>query len=174
MQNIVPIISEQPIPLSHWIHHQGPLTDKLQASVGTTALKVLSQQWQSASYWEKQVLLLKNQQVFQREILMTSQDKVYWYAKTIIPQSCYQLDTKFFQRLENESIRTLIFDTKEVHKANRIVYPIDDTCLEFYWLKHYLPESSGIFWVRFSELVFLNTSSFYLVEILLPELEQLG
>lgn len=174
MQTLVPIQSLASPFLSSWIKHQDPLTDKLQAFTGTTELHVLVQQWQATSWWDKYVLLIQDEQIFQREIIMKSQDKAYWYARTIIPESCYQVQPDFFKRLEHESIRSLIFDNQEVERVTFSNYPINQSCLEFHWIKYYLPYVEGILWVRVSELLFLNTHSFYLLEILLPELEQLA
>lgn len=104
---------------------------------------------------------------------MKNQGIVYWYARSVIPQSCYALKPEFFNRLENESIRNLIFDESSVRRLPILCYPVDQLNLEFHWVKKYIGSEYSQMWVRFTELVFQEKSSFYLVEILLPELESL-
>lgn len=180
--------SKKPISLSDWINHQNSLTDKLLASKGSIDLELLSQEWTTPTWWDKYLLqinlicdvedregeVIKSQQlVFQREILMRSENIAYWYARTIIPQKCYDLNPDFFGRLEKESIRNLIFGNHEVHRVLMTGYPIDKQCIEFYWVKKYINTIKGTLWVRFGEFSYHHMESFYLMEILLPELENL-
>lgn len=161
-------------PLSEWIHYQDSLTDKLKAITGTIDLELLAQHWVSSSWWDSYILNLKEEQVFQREILMRSQNIEYWYARTIIPYSCYRLNPHFFNRLEKESVRNLIFNTNEVNLVNRICYPVDQRCIEYFWVKKYMTQIEGTLWVRLAEFSFSELESFYLIEILLPELEKIS
>lgn len=162
---------QEPQALSPWIHHQDPLTDKLQAEKGEIQLQLLQQSWQRPDWWTVNLLSITDNLVYQREIIMRSQGVACWYARTIIPESCYRYGEKLFKRLEQESVRNLIFDNAEVHKVQRLSYPVDANCQEFYWVKKHLPNVKGTLWVRYSELSYKNSASFYLLELLLPELE---
>lgn len=153
-----------------WVNYQSSLTDKLITAKGEATLELMSQQWVSTDLWCKSVLSIQDSSVFQREIIMKSHNVPYWYARSIIPQTCYQLDPVFFNRLQKESIRNLIFNEERVARINSINYPVDMQCVEFYWVKKYLNEMSGILWVRIAEYSFLQRDSFYLVEIMLPQL----
>lgn len=95
--------------LKDWLEYQGSLTDKLKAMTGDAELERLSQNWSIPNWWDKYVLCIQDKSIFQREIVMKNQGIVYWYARSVIPQSCYALKPEFFNRLENESIRNLIF-----------------------------------------------------------------
>lgn len=159
--------------LKQWLDCDSPITDRLSQLTGDAHLALLSQQWVKANWWDLYVLNIKDSHVFQREILMTSHDRPYWYARTIIPQSAYALDPDFFDRLNKESIRNLIFNQKHVSKVNKLVYPIDPRCIEFYWLKKYISDKEGVLWVRIHEFKFYKKASFYLIELLFPELEEL-
>lgn len=160
----------EPKLLSAWINYQAPLTDKLQRIKGSSDLVLLSQQWDRPLWWDAYLLQIKDELVFQREIIMRSHDVDYWYARTVIPQKCYDLSPVFFKRLEHESIRNLIFETQEVHRVSMTCYPIDKQCLEFYWVKKHINTIKGILWVRLAEYSFQHCESFYLMEILFPEL----
>src|SRR4051812_43180860 len=82
-----------------WLKHKLSLSEKLQQATGEANLKVLDQTWCSSTWWDRQVLQLKPSLLFKREILMSSQGYPCWYARTIIPQHCYELDSNFFNRL---------------------------------------------------------------------------
>lgn len=162
---------EEPQGLIPWLHYSDSLTDKLKTAKGCVNLTLCSQGWIKPTWWDKYFLSIQNELIFQREIIMESQGTAYWYARTIIPQSCYELDKTFFKRLEHESIRNLIFESSDVRRVQFQVYPIDQQHLEFYWLSQFFPCIRGNVWVRLAEFSFQNKGSFYLAELLLPELE---
>lgn len=159
--------------LLEWINHQQSLTDKLLKAKGEVQLELLTQQWVNSDFWSKSLLAIPESPVFQREIMMKSHNIPYWYARTIIPQRCYELNPVFFERLRSESVRDLIFDNKQVTRINSINYPVDAQCVEFYWVKKHIPNIKEILWVRIAEFSFLGQESFYLVEIMLPELGEI-
>ena len=156
-----------------WVNYKQPLTDKLFQAMGNAQLELLSQQWMSTDLWSKRLLEIHDDLVFQREIIMKSHGLVYWYARSIIPQTCYDLDPCFFDRLKQESIKNLIFGECRVQRIHLINYPVDYQSTEFSWVKKYIDDLHGILWVRIAEFSFQKKESFYLVEIMLPELEEL-
>ena len=156
-----------------WVTYQSSLTDKLRNTEGDAQLDLLSQQWINTDLWSKNLLDIQDRSIFQREIIMKSHDTPYWYARSIIPKKCYYLAPDFFNRLQNESIRNLIFNNEDVERINSINYPVDNQCVEFYWVKKYIYSVEGILWVRIAEFSFKKQESFYLVEIMLPELGNL-
>ncbi|MFT4058254.1 MAG: chorismate lyase [Legionella sp.] len=153
-----------------WVNYQDSLTDKLRKAKGDAHLELITQQWITTDLWSKSLLDVHDVSVFQREIIMKGYGVPYWYARSIIPQKCYDLEPEFFKRLEKESIRNLIFDEPRVRRINAINYPIDDQCVEFYWVKKYIDDIHGTLWVRIAEFLFQQQESFYLIEIMLPEL----
>lgn len=157
--------------LREWREHDGSLTDKLIAAQGSTDLDVVFQNWSNLNWWEQYVLNLKDARVFLREIIMKNAGVEYWYARTVIPQKCYDLHADFFKRLESESIRNLIFGESKVKRINMISYPINSENIEFHWVKKHIKSVQGILWVRLAEYSVQNSESFFLIEILLPELE---
>lgn len=156
-----------------WINYKEPLTDKLFQAQGDAQLTLIAQQWMNTDLWAKSILGVQNDLVFQREIIMKSHGLVYWYARSIIPKDCYKLDPCFFDRLKEESIKNLIFGESRVQRLDFINYSVDSHCIEFYWVKKYIRRPQDILWVRISEFSFQQKESFYLVEIMLPELESI-
>lgn len=160
--------------LHEWADHESSLTDKLERIIGRTHLSLLSQDWITPTWWDKCLLKISDDLLFQREILMKSQNIDYWYARTIIPKKCYDLDPEFFKRLETESVKNLVFGQDTVQRLSKIYYPIDPQCLEYYWIKKYIKGIQGTLCVRLAEYSFQKKQSFYLAEILLPALGNLS
>jgi chorismate-pyruvate lyase len=156
-----------------WLHYDKPITDKLKRITGEAQLQLLSQEWKRSTGWDAHIIHI-NERILQREIFMNSQSKVYWYARAVIPQTCYDIDPDFFDRLNRESIRNLIFDEPKVRRVNRLTYPVTNQNLEFYWVKKHLKSIEGICWARIAEFSFLEKGSFYLIEMFLPNIEELA
>lgn len=159
--------------LKDWREHAYSLTDKLQAALGSIQLEVISQLWKTPDWWDTHFLGIANELVFQREIMMKHHNVEYWYARTIIPYTCYYHDAEFFKRLEKESLKHLIFDTPRVNRIHRIDYSINSSCIEYHWVKKQLSWLDDILWIRLAEYSLDELQSFYLAEILLPELGKL-
>lgn len=169
------VINKEPSTgIGFWLQHNQPITDKLISLTGAAQLELCSQQWTSATFWDVYFLNISEKNIFQREILMKSHEQVYWYARTIIPESCYELEPDFFKRLYHESIRNLIFNEHKVTWIQRKIYPINAQCLEYYWVKQYLSPQPDILWARITEFSFQKKGAFYLLEILFPQLEELN
>lgn len=159
--------------LKEWLNYQASLTDRLRAIKGDAQLELISQHWEQADWWDKSVLQIQEECVFKRDIIMKSQGISYWYARSFIPKRCYDLDPAFFDRLKNESIKNLIFGNDKVQRINWINYPIDHHCIEFYWVKRNINIVEDLLWVRLTEFSFQRSESFYIAEIMLPELESI-
>lgn len=157
--------------LKEWREYQHSLTDKLIMIKGTSKLDLVFQNWVKPGWWDTYFLQINDQLIYQREIIMRHEETAYWYARTLIPQKCYELDSVFFNRLNQESVKNLIFGESKVQCINRICYPVNSQCLEFYWVKKYISGIDGVLWLRLAEYEFQQRASFYLMELLLPELE---
>ncbi|WP_147292333.1 chorismate--pyruvate lyase family protein [Legionella hackeliae] len=158
-----------PEMLLSWLSHPFSLTEKLKNERGEAVLTVLRQEWDACSWWDRCVLGLMDNPVMHREILMTAQNKPCWYARTIIPHSCYERGDLFFKRLEHESLGVIVFSNPAIKRECIIYYPINSSFLEYYWLPPHLREENEDLWIRLS-LFSLQKTFFCLIEILLPEL----
>lgn len=167
---VYPLTEGCPKQFLEWIDYKHSLTDKLRAVSGDAQIELLAQQWTRTDSWSRNFLNIRDKSVFQRDIIMKSHNKPYWYARTIIPQQCYDLDTVFFNRLRKESIRNLIFESESVKRINLINYPVNNQCVEFFWVRKYIATVTGVLWVRIAEFLFMEKAFFYLVEVMLPDL----
>ena len=159
-----------PATIIPWLAYTRSLTEKLNALTGDARLDVLHQSWDKPNSWDKKVLFLDCDQVMHREIAMWSLDSVCWYARTILPISTYQSNKALFERLQNESLGQLIFNSQQIERLSLTHYAISPDSIEYSWLNSNFHEDAPILWVRLSEFQVNHDSSFYLVEILLPGL----
>ncbi|ARB91077.1 chorismate--pyruvate lyase family protein [Legionella longbeachae] len=169
--SIFVINAQSPENLKKWLNHQASLTEMLQKIKGEAQLELISQNWVNTDWWDQNVLQIQEESIFKRDIIMKSRGVSYWFARSIIPKKCYALEPSFFDRLKNESIKNLIFGNDKVQRINSINYAIDHHCMEFYWVKKNINTVEGILWVRLAEFSFQQSESFYIAEIMLPELE---
>lgn len=163
-----------PEQLLDWRTHQHSLMNKLDAIKEGSQLQVIVQDWIKPGWWDTYLLDIKEKQMFQREIFMTHHEEYYWYARTLIPQNCFDLNVDFFNRLKSEPLRNLIFDNDQVQRTQLLNYPVNEQCIEYYWVKKQYPTIEGILWVRLAKFIYQKKASFYLIEILLPSLEVLS
>lgn len=168
------IDTEVPPRLAAWLSCVEPLTDKLKVLTGNACIKLCSQLWTASTWWDRYFLHIDEDSIFQREILMQSNQSTFWYARTVIPQSCYEVESDFFDRLEQESIRNLIYNESRVALTQRMIYSINAQCMEYCLVKNVVSVLPETLWVRLTEFNFQKSSSFYLLEVLFPQLEDLG
>jgi chorismate--pyruvate lyase len=159
-----------PDGLISWLSHNSSLTEKLKALSGEAELQVLKQSWTLPNWWDKFTLGLAVVPVIHRDILMFSGQIPCWFARTIIPNDCYQANRSFFDRLEHESLGSIVFNEPNIERIFLHHYAIDELCLEYHWLPVALQQSKAQFWSRFSIFSFPDGTCFCLVEILLPGL----
>jgi len=164
-----------PAELLPWLTHEQFLTKKLLAQAGDARLRVLNQSWKSTPWWDKYALLLDCECVMHREILTLAWDKPCWYARTILPRTTYKADQALFDRLQTETLGTLIFEGTQIERVSLRHYAINQQAIEYHWLTPAMKQGAECFWVRSSvfklKSVTCSDHCFYLIEILLPGLE---
>lgn len=67
----------------------------LQKVKGEAQLELISQQWVNADWWDQNVLQIQDDCIFKRDIIMKSHGVSYWFARSIIPKKCYELEPSF-------------------------------------------------------------------------------
>ena len=166
-----------PAALLPWVLYEDSLTDKLTALTGEATLLVLNSQWVNAGWWERHVLHQEGL-CFQREIMMTSQQQVCWYARTLVAESVFNQHRDFFERLESNSLNILLFREKKAVRDSMICYSVTREHFEFIWVQHALSmlrhEPEFVFpselqlWGRRSCFLIDGQSPFYLIEFYCP------
>ncbi len=154
-----------------WLTYTDYLMHRLKEISGQAQLHVLHQEWTKPNWWDRQVLQIDCNQVMHREILITSQEKYCWYARTIIPDTTYKADLSLFSRLKDEPLGNLIFKGSMIKRHSLLNYVINPHSIEYYWLTENMKATQSELWVRLSEFKLKITLPFYLIEILLPGIE---
>lgn len=161
-------------PLSSWLTHKGVMTDKLASITGYVDLHVLRQQKVNCSVWDKMTLGIGEQESIYRDVQIAVGAVTYWFARTIIPLSTFISHIDFFERLQNESLGRIIFDNPAVTRTSLVHYEINSTSHEFNWFTWADKEVTPTLWVRRSNFKVDQADSFFLFEILLPDLMRLS
>lgn len=162
--------SEPPEHLIPWLIYQQSLTHKLHSAAGDARLDLLGQSWEASDAWDQSMLALNQLNVLHREILMWAFDTPCWYARTILPKATYEADALLFDRLRDEPLGHLIFNSPKIKRASLVHYPISPNSMEYAWLTPLMHQNVHLLWVRLSEFKIQSEHSFFLVEILLPGL----
>lgn len=144
-----------PTWLKPWLCYKQSLTKKLEHLTGEAKLIILKQVWLGA-FW-------------QREILMTSQNRHCWYAKTLVPKSTYQVYVHLFAAQE-QPLGHIIFSQPEIHRLSlrHFVLPEKDKNT-----LSYTQMGEEFLWTRESKWLFNTHHSFTIQEIFLPGLKDL-
>ena len=169
-KKLYPVNQAAPEFLLPWLTHRDSLTQKLKNNTGCARLQVLKQQWEDIDWWDKNALIIQDDQVFRREIIMWANDEACWYARTTIPKQTYQAAPLLFDRLQTESLSELIFNEDRIKRNQLMYYAINEACVEYHWLPKNMLSNAPVLWGRLSTLMVNDTEPFYLVEILLPAL----
>lgn len=141
--------------LDSWLFCNTSLTEKLKNISGEARLEVL-----------------RNQEgdIYEREILMWSNEQPCWYAKTQIPKETYDAHDSLFMRLHSESLGALIYHNTLIQRISLRPYKISKQDLSFTWLKPEWYKAESVLWLRSSEFLCADKHPFYLYEIYLPGL----
>ncbi len=172
------MVSGPPQHLLPWLTCRTNLTEQLHAKSGDTALHVIQQTWEPANAWDRQMLSLEPGQVLHRDIVMRAWQQPCWFARTILPEKTYQAHLSIFERLKHESLGNLIFQTPSIQRLALRHYAIEPSSPEYTWLSASTQVDAQQLWARLSEFLVRDGAEdhdvtlFYLVEILLPHLEQ--
>lgn len=166
------LTSLEPDWIEPWLTHTLSLTEKLRTMTGQAHIELMRQGWERASWWDTRVLGVDVDLVFKRNIIMRSHNNACWFATTIIPESTYDLEKPFFDRLEIGPLTPLVFNEPKVVRTGLFHYAIDAQCIEWYWALREGLSLESPSWVRLSTFRFLYSASFYLIEIMLPGLKK--
>jgi chorismate--pyruvate lyase len=161
-----------PQHLLPWLECTSYMMEQLFAKSQNTELQVLQQIWEPANSWDQQKLSLKVEQVLHRDIIVKAWGAPCWFARTILPRATFDAHFSLFDRLQQEPLGNLIFHTSEVRRLNLQYYAIAPHAVEYAWLPTDILTQQQTLWARLSTFQVANVELFYLIEILLPDLER--
>jgi len=159
--------------LHEWLIYPNSLTKRLLEMAGDAKINVLAQEWDSFGWTNQWVSINSTEKTWCREILMSANGKVCWYARSLVPEITYVHCLDFFEQLNSKILGDLIFNSPFVERDSLNYYSIDTNSREYQWLPDSItPFFDKALWVRLSCLKLYKKFPFYLVEILLPEVER--
>ena len=158
-----------PYDLREWLTDSGSLTKRLQ-SVSEQAVNVelLHYDWHTALPEESLFLQQPLRRIqLEREVLLCDGDRPEIYARTIIPQSTYQVLPSRFDNLGTKPLGQMLFDEPTLSRSD-----IEVACLTSqHWLyqlaTEWLDIRPDILWARRS-CFYLNGNPVLVCEIFLP------
>lgn len=157
-----------PPELWAWLRYPLVITDKLKQVCQHVQMEVLSHEQVLADPWERH--FLKEFSLIRREILMRGDGVQCWFARTMIPQTTYESDQVFFDRLHREPLSHLIFDEPTVCRYLLHSYGIDAKNAEYHWVTPKFQQNAAHLWMRLSYFKLHAAFPFYLAEVFLPDL----
>ena len=154
-----------------WLIHTTAITDKLVETAGEASLRVIRQGFQEATTWDQQnnhdETLLR---VWCRDIEMSAHGRPCWYARTSIPEPTYQACQVFFEPLQSQSLKQLLFNNPDVERRSLVHYRIEERAVEYQWIPDDIkPKVYEPLWARLSHWCLYQHFSFHLLEIFLPD-----
>lgn len=156
--------------LVDWLSCETSLTEKLFKLAGDARVELLRMAWETAAPWEKKHFEISESRLLKREVLITAHQKPCWYARTFIPESCFQLEPEFFQQLNHQPLSELIYSQEKVRRQALIYYPVLEGSVERSWLDDHSAEAvDGGVWARLASFRFKNQASFFLCELLFEQ-----
>jgi chorismate--pyruvate lyase len=154
--------------MTSWLTHPLSLTNKLITLTGDAHLVVLSHQWTVLNVAIRGYFHIKKSDAIVREIIMESNGKSCWYARTIIPKKTHDASEYIFSKLVSHSLGSILYGDYGIEREYGLVDNINHTHLFYQWVKPYVKEDNSTFWIRQAAYMTQLGHPFYLVEVFLP------
>ena len=159
--------------LYEWLSQSKSITEQLFEKTGEASIQLLNQGMVQTGWWEKHVLNLNDSdEIFVREILMSSQYNPCWYARTIIPYETYLSKYHLFQKLKSENLTKIIYETPNMRRTELLNYPVSQDTIEWYWVSKQIKDLNALLWARLATYQIQSKHEFYLLEVFLPALKE--
>ena len=178
--------TKPPHHLLEWLSCKTFMMAQLKAKTGDAHLKVIQQIWEPMNDWDRSRMLEHNEPVLHRDVVVSSWQQPCWFARTILPRPTYTAHLSLFERLEHEPLGNLIFYSPLIQRVSLAYYAIEKDSVEYSWLPNTINTQQQRLWLRYASFEVNNSDLlvdgnesvatcqrlfFYLVEILLPHLE---
>lgn len=165
---------EPPVALMAWLIHPGSFMRRLKAhGIAQAKVQIVHQGWQYPSRDERKCLLLgERRYAWVREVLIRSHERVWMFARTVIPASTLTGAEQRLKHLKGRALGSVLFKNPGVWRSD-----FDWVCLEakhlaFKQLEHYVPLAADAVWGRRSQF-YLHDKPLLLEEFFLPDLEKM-
>ena len=163
--------------LQEWLLYRGSFVQRLtDFGVANARIEVLQQDWLFPEDDERERLNINSSgDVFVREVLILSEDKIWMFARTVIPRATLTGKLSQLTQLKNRSLGSVLFSIPNLERSEFGI-----ACLQpgTQWyekiscqLAQYITIKSPL-WARRSTFA-LQNKSLLLTEVFLPDIETL-
>lgn len=167
------MLKDPPFFLQQWLDYPVSISDRLKNKSGKIRLEVLTHSWSyPLDIWDH-IILQSTTLFFRREIIMWANQHACWYARTLIPQTTYEIHKKFFNDLDTKPLGELIWNNSAIQRTQMQQFCIEENQPEHLIFKK-MGYNAPILWGRCSTFGIQSTTNplnFFLLEIFLPDIK---
>ncbi len=158
---------KNPNVLYAWLNHAGSFMQRLnQYGIANSKIDVIREGWFKPEAWEGELLQLKDDTAWIREVCILSEKRVWMYARTVVPKDMLQ-EKQELSCLANRSLGSVLFQDPKIKRDKFDFIFIEPAELWQDFLTQALQQ-----WVRRS-LFNLEGRALLLSEIFMPDLTTL-
>lgn len=156
-----------------WLLHAGSFMAHIRSkNIHDASVHVLSEQWMSPEPWEIDCLPETMTSALIREVLISSHDRHWMYARTVIPKETLTGDLAILGQLQNKPIGSILFNHPDMQRS-----AFEFTCVtsDMTWhhkIQSCINEDLPSLWTRRSVFT-IQQKSILLTESFLPDVLKL-
>jgi len=159
--------------LCQWILHPGSFMQRLEEHGAIQPrVQVLCHEWQSAVDDERSSLnLATDSETLIREVLITSEDKTWMYARTVFPREVLAIEPQL-EHLATRSLGSVLFSNPTMRRSEFEVVNVGANTEWYQVISQSTPLHADHVWARRSKF-YLQEKPLLLTEVFLPDIETL-
>lgn len=161
--------------LSAWLTDAGSFMQRLKEhGVENAQVKVLKEGWALPDIEERLELALPQRSfAWVREVSIFSGNKIWMFARTVIPQATLTGRERTLQRLKNRSLGSILFRYPELVRSEFDYFCLGSAEATYKKISRYLPVVDDELWARRSRFEF-NEKLLLLTEVFFSEVGRLS
>lgn len=168
------IEAELPHHLRSWLLYPGSFMMRLKEhGVQNPLVQIIEERWQEPfSCEEKFLALRKKEKVLIREVCIVSENKIWMFARTLVPKKTLTGKESQLSELKNRSLGSVLFNDPTMQRSP---FELAKLLPGSYWhekMEDYSKLSLGACWARRS-LFCLSNKKLLLTEVFLPDIADL-
>jgi chorismate--pyruvate lyase len=163
-----------PADLSAWLSHKGSFMRRLKKyGVESAVIQVLTQSWFYPTQEESALLKIKPRQlVLVREVLITSPDAKWMFARTVLPRATLTGKERRLAHLKNRSLGSVLFKDPLLRRGEFEVACVRRGSAWYQKIVNTQAIEADEFWARRSVFL-INRKPLLLTEIFFPDVAAL-
>jgi chorismate--pyruvate lyase len=165
---------QQPIPegLHEWLLHKGSFMQRLkQQGIASSHIQVVCHAWQQPTFDERKILNIAHRQfALVREVIISSDQGVWMFARTVFPQQTLTGQERVLRHLKNRALGSKLFKDPTMHRSEFELAAITPDMDWYQKIKHFAVITAPVLWARRS-VFHLKNKPLLLAEVFLPAIQ---